>query len=137
MTIKTAKLSLSLLWVVAAIPLMFLLIMRQLNGDFGDNSKAVWTWAAQFLFPNLTLIGGAWSVAASPNDDKPMSSVFVFWAAIALSLFYIVVLYLVLGAQEASSAAPQTVYEQSALFLVLIQALIIGWLGKFFVESGR
>ena len=66
-----------------------------------------------------------------------MSSVLVFWIAIALSLFYLLVLYLVLGWQQTSSESPQSVYEQSAQFLVLIQALVVGWLGKFFIESGR
>jgi hypothetical protein len=137
MTIKTAKVALSLIWVIAAIPLMLVLIMRQISGEFDDSAKSAWTWAGQFLFPNLTLIGGAWSVTASPNEDKPMSSVLVFWIAIALSLFYLLVLYLVLGWQQTSSESPQSVYEQSAQFLVLIQALVVGWLGKFFIESGR
>jgi hypothetical protein len=79
MTIKTAKIALTALWGVCAIPLLLVLVLRQLNGFYGDQAQAAWSWAAQFVFPNLTLIGGAWSVAGSPEDDKPLGSAIVFW----------------------------------------------------------
>ncbi len=93
MTIKTAKIALTALWGVCAIPLLLVLVLRQLNGFYGDQAQAAWSWAAQFVFPNLTLIGGAWSVAGSPEDDKPLGSAIVFWGAMIVSAFYIVILY--------------------------------------------
>jgi hypothetical protein len=135
MTIKTAKIALSLVWVIGAIPLLLILILRQLVGFYDPDPKAAWTWAAQFLFPNLTLIGGAWSVAASPGENGPISSSIVVWGAMVLSGFYLVVLYLILGVQALSTRPWQTIFEQSALFLGLLNALVVGWLGKFFVQS--
>src|SRR5262245_13548869 len=135
MTIGKAKLALSLVWVTAAVPLLLILIFRQLVGFYDPDPKAAWTWAAQFLFPNLTLIGGAWSVAASPADDAPISSPLVAWGAIGISAFYLVVLFLILGVQGLGVRPWQTVFDQSGLFLGLLNGIVVGWLGKFFVGS--
>ena len=137
MTVKRAKATLTLIWLLAALPLLSILILRQLNGFYGTDAKAAWTWAAQYLFPQLTLIMGAWSVSRSPNEGKRLSSSITFWIAIALSLFYLFALYLVAGAQAGAEQTWQSVFEQSGLFLSLFQALIIGLLGKFFVEIRR
>jgi hypothetical protein len=137
MTVRTAKIVLSLVWVGTGLPLLFVLMMRHLSGFYDPDPKAAWTWAAQYLFPNLTLIAGAWSVSPSPADRKAISSGITFWGAVILSLFYLVALYLVMGAQMVSEASFQTIFEQSALFLGLIQALVVGWLGKFFIETRR
>ncbi|HKA73649.1 MAG TPA: hypothetical protein VKE26_17695 [Xanthobacteraceae bacterium] len=137
MTIRTAKLTISLVWMAGAIPLLLILIVRQLAGFYETDPKVAWTWAAQYLFPTLTLIGGAWSVASSAAEDTPMSSTVVVWGAILLSVFYIAVLYLILGAQAVSIQPAQTIFEQSGLYLSLLNALVVGWLGKFFVESKR
>ena len=135
MTIRNARFALTMVWVVAAIPLLLLLIFRQLVGFYDPDPKAAWTWAAQFLFPNLTLIGGAWSVAASPADDAPISSPVVVWGALVVSAFYLLILYMVLGVQAVTDQRWQTIFEQSGLFLGLLNALVVGWLGKFFVGS--
>jgi hypothetical protein len=135
MTIKTAKLTLTALWAAAAIPLLFILILRQINGFYGDEPQAAWTWAAQFVFPNLTLIGGAWTVTEPPEDTKPSCSGIVFWGAVIVSAFYISILYIVLGTHVGGSG--RSSFEQSSLFLGLIQSLVVGWLGKFFIEAKR
>jgi len=122
---------------LSVLPLLLILVIRQLNGFYGADAKAAWTWVAQYLFPPLTLIAGAWSVTASPGDRSKMSSPVIFWGAVFLSLFYIVVLYLVIGAQAGGEQTWQAVFEQSGLFLSLFEAFIIGWLGKLFIEIKR
>ena len=135
MTVRTAKIALTALWGVAVIPLLLILVLRQLAGFFGDDVQAPWTWAAQYVSPSLTLIGGAWTVSTNPEDDKALTSSVVFWGAMVLSGFYLVVLYLVLAAQVHGSV--KAVMESSGLFLGLIQGLVVGWLGKFFIEAKR
>lgn len=137
MTVKKAKTALTMLWVIVTMPLLLLLIMRQLNGFYGTDAKAVWTWAAQYLFPPLTLIGSAWAVAQTPGEGKRIAAPIVFWVAIVMSLAYLCALLLVAGAQAGEGQSWQSVFEQSGLFLSLFQALLIGWLGKFFIESRR
>ena len=39
MTIKTAKIALTALWGVCAIPLLLVLVLRQLNGFYGKRGK--------------------------------------------------------------------------------------------------
>jgi hypothetical protein len=137
MTVRGAKLWLSIGWMIALAPLVVILVLRQLNDFYGSDAKEVWSWFSQFVLPALTLLGGAWAVSASPNDQKPIDNPMVFWIAGALSVFYIVLLYVVIGKQPTSSLAWQEQFKQSALFLGVFQGLVIGVLGKFFIESGR
>lgn len=136
MTMRLAKSWLSIGWLVAVGPLMIILVLRQQNGFFGTDPKEVWNWFGQFVLPALTLLGGAWSVSVSPNDQKPIDNPMVFWVAVVLSIFYLTLLYLVIASQVGSSQ-PLSQLKDSALYLGLIQGLVIGVLGKFFIESSR
>lgn len=136
MTVRGAKSWLSLGWLIAVGPLMFILVARQLNGFFGSDPKDVWNWFSQFVLPALTLLGGAWAVSASPNDQKQIDNPMVFWVAAVLSAFYLALLYMVVGSQTGASQ-PLAQLKDSALFLGILQGLVIGVLGKFFIESGR
>jgi hypothetical protein len=137
MTVRGAKLRLSIGWMAALAPLVVILVLRQLDGFYGDDPKDVWSWFSQFVLPALTLLGSAWTVSASPNDQKPIDNPTVFWIATALSVFYLVLLYVVIGNQASSSQPWAEQFKQSALFLGIFQGLVIGVLGKFFIESGR
>jgi cellobiose-specific phosphotransferase system component IIC len=137
MTVRHAKSWLSIGWMCAAAPLVILLVLRQLNGFYGSDPKDVWSWFSQFVLPALTLLVGAWTVSASPSDEKQIDNPAVFWAAVVLSAFYVVLLYVVVGNQAASSQPWSEQFKQSALFLGIIQGLVVGVLGKFFIESNR
>jgi cation transport ATPase len=137
MTVRQAKSWLSIGWMVIILPLVFILVLRQLNGFYGNDPKDVWSWFSQFVLPALTLLAGAFTVSASPNDQKPVENPMVFWAAVALSVVYIALIYLVIGHQTASAQPWSEEFKESALFLGVIQALVIGVLGKFFIESSR
>jgi uncharacterized membrane protein len=136
MTVRSAKLSLSIGWLIAVGPLIIVLVLRQLNGFFGSDLKEVWNWFSQFVLPGLTLLGGAWTVSASPNDQKEIDNKPVFWVAVALSGFYLILLYIVVASQV-GTAQPVNQLKDSGLFLGIFQALVIGVLGKFFIEGGR
>lgn len=136
MTVNRAKACLSIGWLIAVGPLVITLVLRQQSGFFGSDPKEVWGWFGQFVLPSLTLLGGAWSVTASPNDAKEIGNPMIFWVAIVLSAFYLGLLYLVV-ANLVGSSEPLTQLKNSALFLALLQGLVIGVLGKFFIESGR
>lgn len=137
MTVRGAKLWLSVGWTVAMAPLVIILILRQLDGFYGNDAKEVWSWFSQFVLPALTLLAGAWTVAASSSEQKQIDNTVVFWIAAAMSIFYIVLLYVVIGKQPTSPLPWQEQFRQSALFLGIIQGLVIGVLGKFFIESNR
>jgi hypothetical protein len=135
MTVRSAKLWLSVGWLAAMAPLVIVLILRQLDGFYGSDAKEVWSWFSQFVLPALTLLAGAWTVAAAPTDQKQIDNTIVFWIAVSIPIFYIVLLYVVIGKQPTSSVPWQEQFKQSALFLGIIQGLVIGVLGKFFIES--
>jgi hypothetical protein len=137
MTVRNAKSWLSIGWLCAVGPLLTILVLRQLYGFYGSDPKDVWNWFSQFALPALTLLGGAWTVSASPSDQKPIDNPMVFWIAVVLSVFYIAFLYMVVGIQAFSTQSWSEVFKQSALFLGILQGLVIGVLGKFFIESSR
>src|SRR5262245_24485063 len=140
MNVRNAKMSLSLLWLLAAAPLLLILIVRQLQGFYdapNTDPKEVWNWVSQFVLPGFTLIAGAWTVSASPSDSKTVENSWVFWAAIGMSVLYLVILYLVVALQAGSQLPWPETFKQSALFLGLIQGVVIAVLGKFFIESAR
>jgi hypothetical protein len=140
MNVSKAKMCLSLFWLVAIAPLLFILILRQLNGFYDDSKsdpREVWNWVSQFVLPGLTLIAGAWTVSASPSDEKPVAHQWVFWAAVGMSMFYVAVLYLVIGMQATSALPWPETFKQSALYLGLIQGALIAVLGKFFIEAAK
>jgi cellobiose-specific phosphotransferase system component IIC len=136
MTVGQAKSWLSIGWLIAVGPLIVVLVLRQQNGFFGNDAKDVWSWFSQFVLPALTLLGGAWTVSTSPNDQKAIGNKFVFSVAVTLSIFYLALLYLVVASQV-GSAQPVNQLKDSGLFLGIIQALVIGVLGKFFIENSR
>jgi hypothetical protein len=136
-TVRSSKMWLSIGWLAVVTPLLIILILRQLNEFYGNDPKEVWSWVSQFVLPGLTLLAGAWTVSASPSDQKPLDNPAVFWVALILSIFYLGVLYLVVATQATSNVPWGEVFKQSALYLGLIQGLVIAVLGKFFIESGR
>jgi len=137
MTVHGAKMWLSIGWLGAVAPLVVILVLRQLDGYYGTDPKEVWNWFTQFVLPALTWLAGAWTVTAAPNDQNPIGNRLVFWIAVLLSAFYIAILYVVIGMQARSQLPWQEQFKQSALFLGILQALVIGVVGKFFIESGR
>src|SRR5262245_4119054 len=141
MKVSKAKMCLSIFWLLAIAPLLLILILRQLNGfydgDAKSDSREVWNWVSQFVLPGLTLIAGAWTVSASPSDEKLVAHQWVFWAAVGMSMFYLTVLYLVIGMQATSALPWPETFKQSALYLGLMQGALIAVLGKFFIEAAR
>ena len=140
MIVRHAKMALSLLWMLAAAPILLILILRQLQGFYdtpNTDPKEVWNWVSQFVLPGVTLVVGAWTVSASPSDQRPIDNPWVFWAAIGMSAFYFIVLYLVVGLQGTTQQPWPETFKQSALFLGIIQGAVIAVLGKFFIESAR
>jgi formate hydrogenlyase subunit 3/multisubunit Na+/H+ antiporter MnhD subunit len=140
MTVRTARTILSVLWLAFAAPLLLILIVRQLNGFYdspGSDIRELWNWVGQFVLPGITLIAGAWTVSTSPSDGKPVDNFMVFWAAIGMSVFYFVVLYLVIASQASTTHNWSESLKESALYLGLFQGAIIAVIGKFFIESAR
>src|SRR5215469_16682766 len=120
MIVRTAKMSLSLLWLVAVAPLILILILRQMEGfyDVPDTDpKDVWSWVSQFVLPGVTLMAGAWTVSTSSADRGPVENPAVFWIAIGMSAFYLAVLYVVVATQATTTQPWPETFKQSALYL--------------------
>jgi hypothetical protein len=132
--------SLSLLWLTAVAPLILILILRQLGGFYdipNTDPKDVWTWVTQFVLPGVTLVAGAWTVTTPASDKKKIGNPTGFWIAVGMSAFYFAVLYVVIASQAGSSQPWPETFKQSALYLGIIQGVVIGVVGKFFIETGR
>jgi hypothetical protein len=114
---------------------VLLLVARTVTRFYGDDVKELWSWVAQLLFPVLSLIVAAWTVGGAHSDSRPIRSAMVFWGTLLLSLFYVATLYLVVGLEPLSPGDWLTVFRSSGWYLGLFQGIVIGALGKFFIEN--
>jgi len=135
MTVQGARAILSLIWVLSSGLLVLLLVARSVTGFYRGDLMELWSWVSQLLFPVLGIILAAWSANASEADAKPVTSPFVFWGALLVSIIYIASLYLVIALEPISAGDWISALHSSGIYLGLLQGFVIIALGKFFIEN--
>jgi hypothetical protein len=136
MTIRKARAILSALWGGIVAFLLLFIIVRQLHGLYGTDTKELWVWVAQFILPGMTVIVGAWTVKTT-TDDAVLGAPYVFWGALGISFFYLLIVFLSLLYEPVSGLPWKEALREAALYLSLIQGLAVAVLTKFFVESSH
>ena len=136
MSIRRARAILSPVWSIGVAGLLLFLIVRQLAGLYGTDTKDLWVWVSQFVLPGMTVIAGAWTVKAGADEDL-LRTPYVFWSALGITLFYLLIVFLSVLYEPLTGLPWKEALKQSALYLGLVQGLAVGVLTKFFVESGR
>jgi hypothetical protein len=133
--IRRARTTLSLIWVCGALPLVFLLIARSINRFYSEELMEVWSWVSQLLIPILAIVVSSWSVKGVSGDTSPVHSPVVFWGALALSVAYILALYLVVTLEPIYEVTWVRVFQTSGIYLGVVQGVVLLALGKFFIEN--
>ena len=141
MKIKTARSSLSILWVVGSLPLIVIVALQSLNQVYGgaETWDKGWLWIIPLLFPVLGTIIGSWTVGRNENDDMPISSGSAFWLTMLLSGVYFVIFYggLIIGSLVYQHTNWDFIIRSTEWFLSVFQALISIAITKFFIENIR
>jgi hypothetical protein len=92
--VRTARSVLSIMWVIGSVPLILTVSLQGFNGVYGlDNWDKGFLWIMPLLFPILGIIIASWTAGHSQYDDLDMSSNYVFWLTMILSLVYFMILY--------------------------------------------
>jgi hypothetical protein len=130
-----AQKRLAVLWLTSGILLFLLLIFQSINGKYGTQSEAAWSWFLPNIMPTLTMIIGVLIIEGRERDHRKSEEPFLFHLAFALSCVYLVVLALTFFAQPLVTMSPLELMRRSNLWLAPIQGLVTTALGAFFVKS--
>lgn len=128
---------LAILWLVTSLPAFILIISRSASPEdpLADSMAEVWGWLLGSIMPTLTLILGVMAAGAVYSEDEApkarYASRFVFHIAVALSLFYL----LIIDALAAISVYNPALLKTANLYVSPLQGLVGAALGAFFVSA--
>jgi hypothetical protein len=116
-------------------PLMLLMVARTVTHFYGEDFVEIWSWLFQSILPILGIIIASWSVGGSHGDSLDIKSPAVFWITLGASLFYILVVYLVVLLEPISNEKWVDAFRSSGIYLGVFQSIVAAALGKFFIEN--
>ena len=143
-SLRLARSRLAMIWFPLS-GLLFLLMVVQTNtGGFGTSEQAAWGWALPNFLPTLALMGSALAAnAMEPTESrKSIVRLFFFRLAFWLSLFYFLILFIIILAPAISqvvtgvAATPEarlSAMERSNIFLGPLQGFVVGVIGALFI----
>jgi len=114
---------------------MLLMVARTVTHFYGEDFVEIWSWLFQSILPILGIIIASWSVGGSHGDSLDIKSPAVFWITLGASLFYIVVVYLVVLLEPISNEKWVDAFRSSGIYLGVFQSIVAAALGKFFIEN--
>ena len=131
-----AKKNLATLWFVLVGLVFLLMFFQTLNGKFEKNVNEAWGWLFPTVLPTLSLILTVF-VFDMRNTQKQVVKVdrFYFRLVFSLSLFYMIIILLILLSQPFTGQPIITLMKDSNIYLGPIQAIISGAMGLFFVKK--
>lgn len=145
MRLSDCQRRLLLVWYIGAAPTFLVLIAQTLLSlyeGYGLNANEVWGWFLPSVMPTLLLVTGV--VAAEARNPSPQEQTverYYFRLAFGLSLFYLVVVNLILLAmpfilQQVDEAQDIIRYlNKSNLFLGPVQGLVGAAMGAVFTST--
>lgn len=143
--LRVARSRLAMVWFpMSAVIFLVLVVQTTYANTYEGQEQAAWGWALPNFMPTLALMGSLFASNALDPSDKKKSVVrqFFFRLAFALSLFYFLVLFIVLFSPAilqvqtgvaATSEARLSAMDQSNIFLGPLQSLVVGVIGALFM----
>lgn len=126
--------SLTLLWWIGGALVILLLLMRLIAEDAAV--PAITAWLATYLLPGLTLVSGAAAATRDPADGAASNLGTTYWVAVVASGLYLLILMAaVLKAVLTVGDTTENLLRPWGMVLGLLQAIVIGLLGRFFTKS--
>lgn len=131
-----AKKNLATLWFVLVGLVFLLMFFQTLNGKFEQDVNEAWGWLFPTVLPTLSLILTVF-VFDMRNTQKQVVKVdrFYFRLVFSLSLFYMIIILLILLSQPITGQPIIILMKVSNIYLGPIQAIITGAMGLFFVKK--
>lgn len=134
--LEKAKRLLAILWFGMGL-VLFMVMVGQSFGYYGDRTKEAWDWFLPNVVPTLTLIIGVLVSDAQGKSDRAGDvDLFIFRLALGLSAIYLAAVALtVFVVPFVSEAKPLQLMKTSNDYLVPLQGLVSAALGAFFVNK--
>jgi hypothetical protein len=138
-SVGRARAVLSTVWIVLGLPLIGVVFLQTIKGKYGQNDwDTGFSWLIPLLFPTLSLIIATWTVAETPKDRIIMTNKHVFYLSLTVSIFYLGMLYSVIGFMPPTLSEFETyvanIMRRSSWYLGTVQAIVVVLVGKFFLE---
>lgn len=143
-SLRLARSRLAMVWFPLSGLLFLVMVVQTFSGAFGTNEQAAWGWALPNFLPTLALMGSVFAANAmeATETKKSVVRLFFFRLAFWLSLFYFLILFIVIFAPavsqvETGAAATAEVrlstMERSNIFLGPLQSFVVGVIGALFI----
>ena len=136
-----AQKRLALLWFINAGIIGVFFVLLTVSGKFGDRSKEGWEWFSQNIIPTLTLMIGTFSASMGQAVSTVKIDKFYFSLAYWISIFYLLILYLIIGISPFAFNLNQTSFidllNSSKIYLNIFQGVVTFSLGLFFVKKAE
>lgn len=134
---EKARRWLGLLWLGSALVLFLVIFLQGLTGRYGEHGahlKDAWAWFLPTVLPTCSLIVGVWFADRKRGRREKPAERFRFWVALALSAFYLLLVWLTLFGQVYSDLSVLEMFQLSHLWLAPAQGLAAAALAAFFRE---
>lgn len=143
-----ARSRLALVWFPLSGVIFLLLVIQTFTGAFGTSEQAAWSWALPNFLPTLALMGSVFAATAMEAEDKEgmVVRIFFFRLALYLSIFYFLILFIILLApvvmqgatgSGATAEARLAAMERSNIFLAPLQSFVVGVIGVLFIMKEK
>jgi hypothetical protein len=128
-------------WFSLAAILFVTMIITTMVGAYQDVADGVWSWFLPSVMPTLSLM-----IAVLVADDQGTESLprtadkFLFRLSLGLSIFYLLLLVLVICLQPFTKSfidTPLEGFKKSNLWLGPLQGLVAAALGAFFINREK
>lgn len=135
-SLAKARRTLARIWFGFAFSMIALMVLQSFFGKYGLKTYQAWGWLLHNIMPTLSLIVGVFASEASlQNAPLKLVSRFSFRLAVWLSVVYLLFVVSVLLLQPFTQFGALEILELSNLWLVPLQALVVGMLAKLFFKS--
>lgn len=133
-----AKKRLATLWFVISLFLFTMLMVQTLNGKFSTNAKEVWAWLFSSILPTLMLILSIFLYDVKAKENVPPLHTmdrFYFRLVYGISIFYLLVICLVLLSEPIINRDSMVLIQESAIYTGPFQGLLTAAMAMFFFKK--
>lgn len=142
--LSEARRRLATIWFPASGALFLLMVVQTFSGAYGDQEQTAWGWALPNFLPTLALMASVFASQAVDTENETVSMVrtFFFRMAFWISIFYFLILFIVIlapvvmqmnGSEAATPEARLVAMARSNIFLGPLQSLVVGIIGALFI----
>jgi len=125
-------------WGVAfIIPLCILAVQTFLGTVYHGKEAEAWNWFTPNIVPTIGLIVATFAAPSPPAGSKQSVSMPFFLITLILSLLYAGALILIIALAPLADSPPLETYKRSSLTLGVLQGLVTGALGYFFIKNTK